>query len=59
MTKQQEKLLNKAIKELTIQYEKALDISIVHKPLAYALYHTWQNIEIIEKERNKDDERRD
>lgn len=36
------KSLEKAIKILTEQYDKALLNPIVKNPLAYALYHTWK-----------------
>lgn len=34
--------LNKAIKTLTEEYEKAKRLEWVHNPLAYALYQVWK-----------------
>lgn len=34
--------LNKAIKMLKEQYEKAKKLEWVHNPIAYALYHVWK-----------------
>ena len=34
--------LNKAIKELTRQYEKAKQLEFVKNKVAYALYQTWK-----------------
>lgn len=34
--------LEKAIKLLEKEYERAKNLEYVHKPLAYALYHVWK-----------------
>jgi hypothetical protein len=37
--------LEKAIKMLKEEYEKAKKQEFVQKPLAYALYYTWRNVD--------------
>lgn len=43
--------LNKAISMLTKIYEGAKKNNRINKPVAYSLYHTWQNINALEKAR--------
>lgn len=35
----------KAVAELTKQYKRAKNMAMVHNPIAYALYYTWQEFE--------------
>ena len=37
--------LETAIKFLKAEYEKAKLLKFVHNPLAYALYHTWRQVD--------------
>lgn len=37
--------LEKAIKILREEFEKTRNNSYIHKPVAYALYHTWKRVE--------------
>lgn len=37
--------LEKAIEMLKAEYERALNLEYVKMPLAWALYHTWKNVE--------------
>lgn len=37
--------LEKAIKTLEAEYERAKKIPYVQKPLAWALYHTWKKVD--------------
>ena len=39
------KQLQKAIKMLESEYERASHLDFVHDPLAYALYHVWKNVD--------------
>lgn len=45
------------IKLLKKNYERALSIQWVHKPLSWALYQTWKAIDGMEKERKIDQEK--
>lgn len=45
--------LETAINLLRKEYEKAVNLEYVRKPLAYALYHTWRQVDRKEKEREK------
>lgn len=38
--------LEKAIKMLESEYERATRLEFVHSPLSYALYQTWRNVDI-------------
>lgn len=35
----------KAVAELTKQYKKAKNMTMVHNPIAYALYYTWREFD--------------
>lgn len=37
--------LEKAIKMLREEYERACGLQFVHRPLAYALYHVWRKVD--------------
>ena len=37
--------LEKAVKILNAEYEKAKRNSYIHNPIAWALYHTWKQVE--------------
>ena len=37
--------LQKVVRELCAEYEKAKSNPIVHNPIGYALYHTWKKYE--------------
>lgn len=50
MTKDELKL-EYAIKRLKKEYEKALKLKFIHKPLAYAIYQTWKYYDVYEKGR--------
>ena len=50
MTRAEQKL-NKAVKILTDEYNKALSDKYVQKPMAYALYQVWKHFD--EKEKGK------
>ena len=43
--------LRKAVNQLQIEYEKALQLPFVRNPLAYALYHVWK---AVDREATKD-----
>ena len=43
--------LEKAIKLLENEYERAKNLEYIHKPLAYALYHVWK---LADEERRTD-----
>ena len=49
--------LERAIRELELEYEKAKNNPTVDCPIAYALYHTWR-IEDSRKDRKKLNERK-
>ena len=51
MTDKQAKVLQKAILELTAEYEKALDGDFIFKPMSFALYHLWQKWDAKEHKR--------
>lgn len=44
--------LETAIKKLRNDYERALSMPYVRKPLAYALYRVWREAELSTKERD-------
>ena len=46
--------LDKAIKFLREQYERAQRIEYIHNPLAWALYQTWRHVDEPPKKRIKD-----
>lgn len=46
--------MGKALKTLYEEYEKALALKHVNKPISWALYHTWEEIDKIEEDRNED-----
>ena len=50
--------LNQAIKILTDNYERASKAKYVRKPLSWALHHTWEYVNEIEKEREVKNEHR-
>ena len=37
--------LEKAIKMLEVEYERAKKLKYVQKPLAWALYHVWKKVD--------------
>lgn len=45
-----------AVKLLEKNYETALSLKWVHKPMAYALYQTWKEFDINESDRSKKNE---
>ncbi len=45
MTDKEQKELKKAIKDLTLLYEQALQSKYIYNPLAFALYHTWKKFD--------------
>lgn len=45
--------IDKAIKLLRAEYEKAQDLEFVHKPMAYALYQVWKYFDETEKDRKE------
>ena len=46
--KQQERLFNKAVKKFKEEYEKALKLDYIQKPLSYSLYRTWRYFDSLE-----------
>lgn len=51
--------LDKAIKLLTKNYKDAIKDKHIIKPVAYALYKTWQQVDKIEEPRISQDEIKD
>ena len=45
MTDKEQEKLTKAIVWLTTEYERALQIDFVNKPIAWALYNTWKHFD--------------
>lgn len=45
LTKKEQEKLDRAIIWLTTEYERALQIDFVDKPIAWALYNTWKHFD--------------
>ena len=41
--------LEKVIRVLTEHYEHAKENPVIHKPMAWALYQTWKQVDVLEK----------
>ncbi len=46
--------LEKLFRRIEREYEKAKGLDFVRKPLAYALYRVWRDVDRKERERDKD-----
>ena len=46
------KTLIKVINYLEKQYDTALSLGFINKPISYALYQTWKHFDEIEENRN-------
>lgn len=53
MTERRETMtLEKVIKMLEVEYERAKKMDFITRPLAYALYQVWKKVELAKEERH-------
>lgn len=45
--------LEKAVNILVENYERAKKLTFVHKPLSWALYHTWKVVDMVEDDKEE------